>query len=390
MGLVKTVMLDTDDQGLTVRWPDGSRSYFHHVWLRNCCYCPECGSVETGTRFLQPGDVPGNTIATRVALSGDGRISITWQDGHVSAYDLEWLRSFDYSRPVLDAKRHRPRTWDGGISSCPPVFDFQACRADPASLLDYMRQVRDFGFSLMRNGPVGEGAIETVAGLVGSLADSAYGQVFDLKPDFAHSIGNTFHSVPPHTDEAFLYSPPGIMVLYCVAQAEEGGETVLVDGFHLADQLKSRDREAFDVLKTQPQTFMRVVPQDGVYQYARARVLTVDEYDNVVGIRFHTRTMAPLDVEPDRVADVHRANSLLCELMMDPRNQARFRLNPGEAVVFDNHRVMHARTAFSDARRHFQICNVSRERFHQKLRFTASEQGFHNEAQQLLPSGAIG
>ncbi len=76
--------------------------------------------------------------------------------------------------------------------------------------------------------------------------------------------------------------------------------------------------------------------------------------------------------------------------MLEPRLQARLKLGAGEAVVFDNHRVLHSRTGFSDSRRHLQICNVSRETFHQKLRFTANTQGFPDEANQVLPAGACG
>ena len=111
----------------------------------------------------------------------------------------------------------------------------------------------------------------TVGDLIGELADAAYSRIFDLKPDFAHSLGNTFHPVAPHTDEAYLHNPTGIQVLYCLHPADEGGDTILVDGFKLATELKRCDPGAFDLLKSQPQTFMRVVPDDGVSNPASMR-----------------------------------------------------------------------------------------------------------------------
>lgn len=39
-----------------------------------------------------------------------------------------------------------------------------------------------------------------------------------------------------------------IQVLHCISQAEEGGESEVVDGFHMAEQLQREDPEAFKTL----------------------------------------------------------------------------------------------------------------------------------------------
>ena len=45
-------------------------------------------------------------------------------------------------------------------------------------------------------------------------------------------------------------------------------------------------------------------------------------------------------------------------------------------------------TGFTDPERFLQICNVSREGFHQNLRLLARELGFAGEAEMILCSGA--
>jgi len=42
----------------------------------------------------------------------------------------------------------------------------------------------------------------------------------------------------------------------------------------------------------------------------------------------------------------HRAAAAFADIVDDPSNQFRVRLNPGECVVFNNRRVLHGRTAF--------------------------------------------
>lgn len=382
-------MIDTDMQGVTVRWPEGGRSFYHYIWLRNCCYCEVCGSTYTGERFLQPSDVAENIQALRVKTKDSELVEITWDDGHLSVYELSWLKRHDYSDDERKRKNHYAKLWGQSISLELPKHDYVECISDDSSYLDLLRDIRDFGFSIVTNCPT-ENGIETTAALIGDMADAAYSKVFDLKPDEKFSLGNTFHPVAPHTDEAYLHTPTGILVLYCISPANDGGETILVDGFNIANKLKHKNPDDFELLNKQPQTFHRVVPEHGVYQSTRAKVLVTDEDDNVLGVRFHTRTMAPMDVSTEKLKAVHLANAAMSRLMLDPTNQARLKLGAREAVIFDNHRVMHSRTGFSDPARFLQIGNVSRENFHQRLRFTAHKLGFEFEANQVLSSGAVG
>jgi alpha-ketoglutarate-dependent taurine dioxygenase len=73
--------------------------------------------------------------------------------------------------------------------------------------------------------------------------------------------------------------------------------------------------------------------------------------------------------------------------MTAPENQLQFQLQAGEAIIFDNHRVMHARTEFQDQERFLQICNVARETFHERLRLLAAKLDFNDEANAVLTAG---
>jgi hypothetical protein len=39
------------------------------------------------------------------------------------------------------------------------------------------------------------------------------------------------------------------------------------------------------------------------------------------------------------------------------------KMQPGDAVIFDNHRMLHARAAYSGGNRHLQGCYISRDDF---------------------------
>jgi gamma-butyrobetaine dioxygenase len=73
--------------------------------------------------------------------------------------------------------------------------------------------------------------------------------------------------------------------------------------------------------------------------------------------------------------------------MMSEKYQVRYRLKAGESVMFDNHRVLHARTEFTDPERFLQICNVPREPFHERLRNLARKLGSSVESEMILCAG---
>ena len=249
--------------------------------------------------------------------------------------------------------------------------------------------LRDFGFVIVSGGSKLPGSVLQIAGLIGELGVSAYSQVFDLTPgSCVRTLGNTTRLVPPHTDEAFRYTPPGINVLGCVKPAAEGGDSILVDGFYLADTLRRSFPEAFDLLAGAAQSFHRFHPGE-LDQRARQRVFALDDRGEVAGVRVHTRSAGPLDIDADMVEDYYEAYRRLCQLMIMPENQVQFRLESGDAVLFDNHRVLHARQHFTGQNRFLQICNVPRESFHEQYRLLANKLGHVDEADMILSGGMV-
>ena len=388
---LRLVDMQAHANGLLLFWSDGHSAFFHHIWLRDCCYCALCGDSFASKRFFLPSDAPLDSVPGNAGLTEDGALEVLWRpDGHRSRYEAEFLRRFDYSEVALAHRRHCPKLWDASIAEALPVADFEAVRDDEEAALDLLRKLRDFGFVLVRGGPREPDGIRAHADLVGEMAEATYGQIFDLSTKASvQTLGNTMLKVPPHTDEAYRAVPPGILVLFCVRPAASGGESVLVDGFQIADKLRQEDPEAFALLARVRQPFHRI--HDGrVDQRTRAPVLVLDDRGELVGFRFHTRTAAPLDLPSELVEPVYAANHRLSALMTAPENQLRFTLGSGEAVLFDNHRVMHSRRPFDDPRRFLRICNVSRESFHQRLRLLAAQQGYPAEADQVLAAGVTG
>ena len=390
--VVDRVVANSQDDGITIYWPDGSEAFFHHFWLRDCCYCEACGDPRTGKRLLLPSDVPLDIKPRRVDLNDDGTLLIVWDaDEHASRYAVSWLHEHRYTPTARAERIHRPTTWSSRLSTNLPTVLYEDVSSDELANLDLLRKLRDYGFVIVRDGPREPNAVTILGNLIGDLEEATYGTVVDITPlSEPVTLADTMIAQAPHTDEGFRYSPPGIIVFYCQRPAAHGGDTILVDGFHLGNRLRQDSPAAFELLASQPQSFARSVEKDGIDLRSRATVFVVDEFGEMAGIRFSARSTAPLDVSADKIRVLHAAKRQLSSLFLSDDNQLIIRFAPGDAVLFDNHRVMHGRTAFADPNRFIKQCNVRREQFHERLRATARRLGFTDEANQILSAGAIG
>ena len=381
---------DPQDRGLAITWSDGVESFFHYVWLRDCCYCDICGDAYSSQRRFIPCDAPLDIRPSKAAIEDDGVLVIEWSpDDHRSRYDGAWLRRYRYDEAARRARRRAPVLWNAALRREAVSFAFDRVSGHDQDRWSLYRALRDYGVAIVRGGPKRPGSVAAFAGLLGELQSSAYGEIFDISPDNAiGTLATTLRAVPPHTDEPFRYSPPGIMALACVRQAETGGDTVLADGFHLAARLRALDPAGFRILCERSQTYIRSHP-GRMDQRALAPMIALDDDGAVCGIRLHSRSAGPLDLPADVMEAFYGAYHRLTQLMTAPENQVELTLEAGDAVLFDNHRVLHARSAFSDRRRFLQICSVPREQFHERYRLLACRMACDEEADLALPAGAV-
>ena len=66
----------------------------------------------------------------------------------------------------------------------------------------------------------------------------------------------------------------------------------------------------------------------------------------VRGVRFNNRSVRPLRRPYGEVAAFYAAYRRWAALLARPERQLNLRLAPGDCLIFDNTRVLHARTAF--------------------------------------------
>ena len=359
---------------LSIAWGDGHHSRFHPIWLRHQCWCPDCGTPETGVRGIRLHHIDENIVIEH-AEAQDDKVHIIWPDGHRSDYAARWLRNHCYSEAERTRRRVQPILWDGAIANDLPVGSLTRAEANPAARLKILETVRDYGFCKIVDAPTDRAESQRMIQLVGAQRQTHYGTYTLKKKTTVTNVGDTTGPLDPHVDEPYRYAAIGITVFQVLRPSSNGGASTLVDGFEAARRLKEQFPADFDLLCNTQVTCQRFDPGDnshGNMRWYKSRlpIIRLDDRGEVCGVRMNERQISPLDVPSDQVAPVYRALKRLFGLLYSDDLRLTLDLKAGEGLLFDNQRLLHGRTGFTPETppRAVLTSSVDLDDFHSSMR----------------------
>ena len=323
---------------------------FPAVWLRDNCPCPDCLAPGTGQKLNDITDIPNGLAITRTEDAGESVLVTFAPDQHRSAFPRSWLEEH-----ALDGERDGDgRTEDDKELWLPADLDGLPAMSWPSYLAggkaEALEAVLRLGFVLLSGVSAEPGRVLEVAASFGYVRETNYGRLFDVRveppqatwPSPAGRSGRT-----PTTRTATRCRPCSC----CTACARRaggwggGGDTGLVDGFAAAAELRATDAGSFGTLAKTPVSFGYVDKETELR--ASLPLIQLSPSGRVRGVRFNNRSMRPLRRPYAEVTAFYAAYRRWAELLAQPGRQLNLRLAPGDCLVFDNTRVLHARTAFS-------------------------------------------
>lgn len=346
---------------------DGEQVDVNAQMVRSWCSCQRCGESETGLRWASFTDIPTELAASSVNQTGD-RLVVQWTDGHYSDIDLALVKASG-TRPKISSTRE--------VAPVVETMQYADVIGSKSGLYAALDALTTNGVVHVVGGPTDETETETFAERFGPVHVTSYGkvQVFVTSPD-ARTAAHTGFPQHPHTDEPFRYSPPGYLFFHSIVGGPEGeGTSLLTDGFAAAELLRCNDPAAFATLVEVPVLSHR--RHEGEVRFAsRSRVISVSDDDEIQAIRINMRCLAPLNPLEPRAEEVFHAITALAKIIEDEEHQANLHLHAGDFLIFDNNRIMHGRTGFSDASsRHLQSCHVDKDGVHSTYRMLADSLG---------------
>ena len=339
---VRALEISSDRRRIVVTWADGRTTAAPAGWL-----------ADNAEGACDPAS--GHRLGSALALADE--VQDARLDGDALAL---WLGSGQARRVSLAALARADAGWGDAAPgpsaelwpaaaalAAEPAVSFEAYLADDRALAKTLGQVVRRGIAFLTGVGTEPGAVERITAQFGHIRETNYGRLFDVREEAAPThLAYTPVGLDLHTDNPYREPPPTLQVLHVIEAAAAGGESQFADGFAHAEALRVEAPVKFEALAQTPVGFA-YAGAAGERYFARSPVIETSVDGEVVGVRVNHRA---LRTPPPSVAERwYEAYLDFYRRLHAPAARLERRLAPGEAVIFDNRRLLHGRSPYRAA-----------------------------------------
>jgi gamma-butyrobetaine dioxygenase len=380
--------------------------------LRDMCTCPRCVDPSTRQKLFVTADIPSDIALESVQELPHG-VEIRWAndipglDPHVSVFDKT---IFDAMATTGSSKTLPPmprrRLWnDEQFRTEVPDCTYEAYMQDDAVLYQALQKLHSHGLLFLKNVPESPESVIRITNRIGPLKNTFYGETWDVRSvPQAKNVAYTSQDLGFHMDLLYMAQPPHLQFLHCIRSSASGGASLFTDSFSAINDLFHSDQEAFCQLEKRPITFHYDHIDSHYYQQSRPLIelaplnfgttsftkfadlrqnddragrswirdaFKLSDYLEAVSwappfqapfeltnkhVRPAKRNLNQAKTNQNQIANMevnirhwHAAAKEFNDIIHRQENIHERMMKPGECVIFDNRRVLHARKAFEVA-----------------------------------------
>ncbi|KAI9339288.1 hypothetical protein BDR26DRAFT_803183, partial [Obelidium mucronatum] len=342
------------------------------IWLRDHCRCPQCFHKETKQRLVDTFDVWPSLSIPLVSFffltflaPADSIV-----DNHTSDFDIDWLRSNSYNPSVAfpsdNVQKRTYNLWGSEIQKNLPTADYDKIMDGDEGLAEWLNLIDKFGIAFVKGVPPTAEATEALGRRISFIRETHYGTFWDFTANNAHAdTAYTGLALQAHTDTTYFTDPVGLQLFHITEFTGSGGKSVYVDGFNAAEELRRTYPDYYQLLTEVPvpthsagDPKVIMAPSPRAFPILNLDPLTKQLYQ----VRFNNDDRSVLNAQslvrvtgnsttPVSVRDFYSALKAWVSILRDPKFETWIQLEPGFAVIVDNWRVLHGRSAFTGHRR---------------------------------------
>ncbi|KAI1111734.1 Clavaminate synthase-like protein [Nemania sp. NC0429] len=323
----------------------------HRSWLRDACTCARCVDPSSGQKRFASTDVPDDLRISALATV-DGKLEVMWEDDfltggtHRSTYPrVLWRNIPTWRRGILNTQQI-PILWNRELlGQVEPYYSFRSFFEDQSVYLSAMKALCEYGLIFLRDVPSSEKTVKEIATQIGVIQNTFYGTTWDVvsKPN-AENVAYTNSYLGLHQDLLYMNNVPRIQILHCLQNTCSGGESLFGDSFLAKSLLR----------KYHPQYNAALVSRGVVYAYNKGGHM----YEQLrptfsrKGVWWSPPFQSPFqadDLSAKAMAvysQWREGTRLLRDIIEDEANVYEYKMQAGDCVIFDNHRILHGRRAF--------------------------------------------
>ncbi len=363
--MVAIAALHPTDTSLEVTWSDGLVTRYPWLWLRDHAHDAETLHPVTQQRQLFTAAVPRGMRGLSHEIVGDA-LEVTWDVLEpMSRVPVDFLAKYRLPKVARTSLDIPVTLWNAGSLTTPTV-SYAAVMATDAGVAQWLGRTLQYGFCIVEGTPATVEATEALLRRVGYIRETIFGGFWEFADDLSKAdTAYTPLELRGHTDGTYSHDAPGFQMLHCIELDATGGESTMVDAFAIARRIEAEAPELFEVLCS-----VAVPGQyigDGAHLMSARPVFRHDHTGRLVQVSFNNYDRAPFLLDEQDMLDFYDGIRLFDEIANEPSMQWRHTLQPGQALLFDNWRVLHGRSAYRGVRR---MCGgyLNREDFESRLR----------------------
>ena len=177
---------------LEVNWIETEKSNFHYIWLRDHCQCSKCVE-QISTEKIITRDLLNLEIKPTKIEKLEDKINITWNDGHESIFENDYLNKNSYTKKKISPIEFPALTKV-------PKMKYSSIN-DENGLFEFLEHLNISGICLLTDCSIEEGMVEKVSNTIGHVRETTYGKLFKVisSPD-PDNIAYTSLELKPHID----------------------------------------------------------------------------------------------------------------------------------------------------------------------------------------------
>ena len=376
---VRLADIEPREDGLSLRWASGEETLFPWFWLRDHGQDEASLDPDTLQRRVDTFAIANDIRGTESKLLEEGTaLEIAWQPNNPpSRFTSTFLASMAGLAPAESdpAPAVERRLWSQADPlAVPPAFAHDRVLETKDGLRACLEQVHALGFAVVEGVPTDDASIRAFLTRIGYVRQTIFGGLWTLSAEVQEHDDTAYSTqyLEPHTDGTYSHDAPGLQSFVCREFDGVGGESILVDGFALAEAMRLEAPDHFETLcrVTVPGRYI----EPGVHLRAERPPLLTDTDGNLRQISFNNYDRAPFTLPPDQMSAFYEAYADLHARIIDRGNWMTVPLRPGMALIFDNWRLLHGRMGYS-GKRVFCGCYHNREDFESALRTLYAQSG---------------
>ena len=355
--MIKNIKILPDK--INILFSNNKEDNFLNIWLRDHARDEDSWDHRSNQRKIFTAKLDPKLHIKKAILKDNGKsVDILWSDlkkpiNYTSNFFLE---NSNKSQKI----NNNINIWDKKDIGEEIYTDFQNTITNDG-FKEFLEKLYKFGFVVIQNCKTEMSSVEKIAKKIGYVRESIFGGLwsFESNNDMADSA-YTQDELRPHTDSTYSNDAPGLQLLLCCHYEATGGESIMVDGFKIAEKIYKENRDLYTLLSEIEVTGQYI--GDGVFLEAKRPIFKLNSNKELVQVSFNNYDRAAFRMDDEKTLKFYDAIREFDLIANNREYQWRHILKPGELLIFNNWRILHGRGSFKGDRK-MSGCYINKEDF---------------------------